>query len=431
MANEATQDELLALTSIWGQEAINVKFSRADGTLVSVMLKFNGGEDAKSSDDKSDLVHQLSVHFRLTLDYPQTRPTCFIHCSWLNTEFVGELIEDVHKDVVANEVVMHQWLIHIQSAVYEHISNATETCEICFDDDICVWDQHQFLDCSHWYCKSCVQQHCFASLEQNILPINCPQPDCDKQLNPSDVLKAIGVDKFQHYDKKLLENCLARDRDITWCPNRDCQYAAQAFQSQQMGHCPSCDFIFCLNCKAKFHGPGEPCQAEYGEGEASGDKILSKDQLEAITLYRKFHDVKFSEYLDEICQNLFAFLSKQDKHVMVIQFSSQNVRQLSTKMNEAKERNIETFGSAICEYFALRQLDHFPAFCVLRYVESLTKEGHLKAPDKLDLLQLPQTKMCPHCQVILEKNRGCNHMHCQFCNGHFCWECLYTQCRCY
>jgi len=34
------------------------------------------------------------------------------------------------------------------------------------------------------------------------------------------------------------------------------------------------------------------------------------------------------------------------------------------------------------------------------------------------------TKKCPNCSTHIEKNQGCNHMHCNMCKYDFCWICL-------
>eukprot|EP00043_Microstomoeca_roanoka_P013493 m.132093 g.132093 ORF g.132093 m.132093 type:complete len:514 (-) comp15767_c2_seq1:507-2048(-) len=34
------------------------------------------------------------------------------------------------------------------------------------------------------------------------------------------------------------------------------------------------------------------------------------------------------------------------------------------------------------------------------------------------------TKLCPKCEAVIEKNGGCNHMKCRKCNYDFCWICL-------
>ena len=44
------------------------------------------------------------------------------------------------------------------------------------------------------------------------------------------------------------------------------------------------------------------------------------------------------------------------------------------------------------------------------------------------------TRKCPKCSVMIEKNAGCEHMHCTQCNAHICWKCgkyFETSQKCY
>jgi len=71
--------------------------------------------------------------------------------------------------------------------------------------------------------------------------------------------------------------------------------------------------------------------------------------------------------------------------------------------------------------FCFRCLEeaHQPASCSM-----------VKAWKKLTNVQLDEyfvtsiSRHCPHCKVPVEKNGGCNHMHCTKCSFHFCWLCM-------
>jgi len=41
----------------------------------------------------------------------------------------------------------------------------------------------------------------------------------------------------------------------------------------------------------------------------------------------------------------------------------------------------------------------------------------------LQTTHLPETKLCPGCSTMIEKNGGCSHMTCRQCSTHFCWMC--------
>eukprot|EP00954_Amorphochlora_amoebiformis_P010082 788764-Amorphochlora_amoeboformis.AAC.1 len=80
--------------------------------------------------------------------------------------------------------------------------------------------------------------------------------------------------------------------------------------------------------------------------------------------------------------------------------------------------------------------------CEIRFCFSCMREEHEPAPCDLvskwlastavsdnatDLWLKARTKTCPRCNVRIEKNRACNHMHCVKCGHHFCWLCKGTK----
>lgn len=61
------------------------------------------------------------------------------------------------------------------------------------------------------------------------------------------------------------------------------------------------------------------------------------------------------------------------------------------------------------------------------------QEAELRASDELSIEHYikgrrDNIKKCPtkNCEALIQKDEGCNHMHCSFCKMHFCWTCLFS-----
>ena len=70
---------------------------------------------------------------------------------------------------------------------------------------------------------------------------------------------------------------------------------------------------------------------------------------------------------------------------------------------------------------------HWPASCDVRawgqMMFARAEAASSREVDEMKSLQwiVGHTKDCPKCGVAIEKNMGCNHMHCRECNYDFCW----------
>mmetsp|Transcript_36010 Transcript_36010/g.81992 ORF Transcript_36010/g.81992 Transcript_36010/m.81992 type:complete len:237 (+) Transcript_36010:81-791(+) len=62
-------------------------------------------------------------------------------------------------------------------------------------------------------------------------------------------------------------------------------------------------------------------------------------------------------------------------------------------------------------------------------------EAHLHASKELDFESFKDwapegVRLCPKCQVAIEKDEGCAHMRCMRCDLDFCWSCMLEHCEC-
>ncbi|XP_011501033.1 PREDICTED: E3 ubiquitin-protein ligase RNF14-like [Ceratosolen solmsi marchali] len=133
------------------------------------------------------------------------------------------------------------------------------SCKICFTDksgEYCT----QFLPCTHVFCKECITGYFEVRIKegtvQNIL---CPKENCKSEVSPGQIKDLVSTELFSKYDSILLNITLDTMTDIIYCPRKSCQYPVSQEPNEIMANCPICQYVFCIFCKAVYHGIA-PCK---------------------------------------------------------------------------------------------------------------------------------------------------------------------------
>ena len=166
---------------------------------------------------------------------------------------------------------------------------------------------------------------------------------------------------------------------------------------------PRCDHRFCNDCIAKYltelildgkvlkiHCPGNNCDNELTEAEI-------KDFL-------KSSDLEITKKYDKFKRNLE--ISMDPKHRWCIKPGCEY-------FVEGDAKNPKT----LCKCGQLMCFNCMNPWHEGRDCESAIDQEYKKYADK------GKVKNCPKCKSRIEKNEGCNHMHCTRCKYDFCWLC--------
>ena len=68
--------------------------------------------------------------------------------------------------------------------------------------------------------------------------------------------------------------------------------------------------------------------------------------------------------------------------------------------------------------------------CQARFCSRCFQDWHAGNPCRSNASDIPNTKPCPKCQVLIQKVDGCSVMQCSYCGQKFCWSCEKTDAFC-
>uniref|UniRef100_A0A453DD63 RBR-type E3 ubiquitin transferase n=1 Tax=Aegilops tauschii subsp. strangulata TaxID=200361 RepID=A0A453DD63_AEGTS len=151
-------------------------------------------------------------------------------------------------------------------------------CAICMET---VPGTLKFIinSCGHAFCSSCVAQYVAAKLDDNVCPIECPQPGCeDGTIEPESCHGIIPTDLLDKWGLLLCELAVGAKR--IYCPYLEC--SALLLTDGEAGaaaiaeaECPHCHRLFCARCAVPWHD-GFGCEEfqKLGQDERGREDLL-------------------------------------------------------------------------------------------------------------------------------------------------------------
>ncbi|XP_020112266.1 probable E3 ubiquitin-protein ligase RNF144A-B [Ananas comosus] len=167
--------------------------------------------------------------------------------------------------------------------VEEEVAAPEFDCGICMES-LPIAESFGVENCSHIFCAECVGSYIAAKVEENVIYIRCPDPECrDGFLEPELCRGIIRLEVFDRWGLALCEAAVGAEK--FYCPYNDCSRLligdgdgdgkggdAGAITDAE---CPHCLRIFCAQCRVPWH-EGVTCK-EYrslGKDERSQEDLM-------------------------------------------------------------------------------------------------------------------------------------------------------------
>ncbi|KAJ6226165.1 e3 ubiquitin-protein ligase ari5-related [Anaeramoeba flamelloides] len=223
------------------------------------------------------------------------------------------------------------------------------------------------------------------------------------QLSKEKVLKEIqlyieDLDDTEHLNSKSTQKCQICEKKI----------------SKKSRYSLKCSHLYCSNCWERY------IHVEINNGNCNNIQCMGYKCTRRVT----------NNFLLKLITPEILYLLKLRKLKSFYRYNKDyTLCPLSTCEKIVSRKNIIFGTDACCECghifcFDCGNISHSPATC--KEVENWELRKSLYSNTSNWLIK--NTKRCPECSKVIEKNGGCNHMTCrknlQGCGYEFCWVCL-------
>ncbi len=243
-------------------------------------------------------------------------------------------------------------------------------CEICYDiiPEPNPTSTIKKSECNHSICSNCMQLFIKTLIAERAHESKfvCPSNGCSRPITRQEILQHAGEDNARAYSS-LVASQNEEMKKIMKCA--DCNEPLKPIDYENH------DILVCKSLK---------CQAS-----------KKKDEIDAYCFYCK---------------------SKIEWKVEA-SLSYQAWASFTSSLNKLRYRGRTSLNESFAPSNNGRNLN---------YVH-ICKNEDARAVRKFSVVSHSNVKHCPQCFHVIQKNEGCSHMHCQYCNYHFCWDCLECQ----
>ncbi|KAE9587650.1 putative transcription factor C2H2 family [Lupinus albus] len=127
-------------------------------------------------------------------------------------------------------------------------------CHICTETKT-LNDAFRIQNCSHSYCTDCVVMYVESKLEDNVVKIRCPEPECE--LGLLELYGCRGIlpkEMFDRWGDALCEAMILENEKF-YCPFKDCSalLVNDGGELVKESECPNCRRLFCAQCRVSWH----------------------------------------------------------------------------------------------------------------------------------------------------------------------------------
>eukprot|EP00741_Cyanophora_paradoxa_P009300 tig00000144_g9008.t1 len=190
---------------------------------------------------------------------------------------------------------LHSFLEREERERLERESGLTR-CTLCHRD-VQLNEMHWIEACPHRFCRTCLHGHITEHFQRRVYTgIKCPQHDCYKPIQVSDLRELLSDDEYQRFQDASLEHLVSSSDQYVKCPGPNCSAIIEklgargdrvaasvslSFSEPRAGQggsssradeaerdkalkrfrCQACSTEFCAECKAVPYHEGYTCTA--------------------------------------------------------------------------------------------------------------------------------------------------------------------------